>query len=519
MQYRTALYGRTSKDDKRKVTVELQQTTLRPWAVSDPFAGSVVDEYWDEGVSGKIPLWNRPEGVRLLADIDAGKIQSVAVVFIDRLGRTTLDSLQAAAKLEERGVKLVAVNDGWDARRNDDPLYFQIRAAIAEAEWRRIRDRMEGGKKRAAERDGCPPGGSLVFGYRMLPNGHYEIDPVEAAVVRHVFRMASDGCSQTEILAWLRTCGVAPGRRWQRRDGSEIRLSAGHESTQWQRTRIYKMLRNRTYLGERRWKTTVYPCPAIIDRELWDRVQAICERYERMIDADRLRGLASGLLRCATCKNRFHYDHNRGYRANYRCEGRTRYRVCRADRIPVADVDTTVWQAVRDYLEDPARILREAVSVRGTAEESLAEIETEEKRIKADLDAIEADVQSIQEEQAARGLPFAWILPQLDALNSRRNKLLSEQAELTSRRANVRLDSESIEKAVALATIGTVGELFNALPERRREIITQHVVCVEVMPARRVAIHFKWGGVADFPITSDREVCYASFRLIRDLPA
>src|SRR5690348_280394 len=121
-RYVTALYGRTSKDDDRRVTIEIQQQNLRDWSQRDTSVESVFGEYWDADVSGKLPLWERPEGKRLMEDVNAGRIQSVAVVYVDRFGRTLLDGLQAAAALEKRGVKVVAINDGWDARRNDDPL-------------------------------------------------------------------------------------------------------------------------------------------------------------------------------------------------------------------------------------------------------------------------------------------------------------------------------------------------------------------------------------------------------------
>src|SRR5262249_24562273 len=126
-RYPTALYGGTSKDDPSRVTTEIQQQALHDWSGRDPLVESVVDEYWDDGVTGKLPLWERPEVKRLLGDIQSGRIKSVAVAYADRFGRTLLDGLQAVKRLEELGVKLVAVNDGWDARRNDSPLYFQVR--------------------------------------------------------------------------------------------------------------------------------------------------------------------------------------------------------------------------------------------------------------------------------------------------------------------------------------------------------------------------------------------------------
>src|SRR5262245_50693150 len=204
----TGLYGRTSKDDPRRVTIEIQQQTLLDWAGRDPLVDHVIDEYWDDGITGKLPLWERPQGKRLLEDVQQGKVQSVAVAYADRFGRTLLDGLQAVKNLEDSGVKLVAVNDGWDARRNDSPLYFQFRMMMAEEEHRRITQRMRDGKLRAMERDNAPPGGPLVFGYRMDEHGRFVPDPDEAPVVARIFEMALEGYSNQEILAWVKTTGV-----------------------------------------------------------------------------------------------------------------------------------------------------------------------------------------------------------------------------------------------------------------------------------------------------------------------
>jgi site-specific DNA recombinase len=189
----TRLYGRTSKDDPRRVTIDIQRNTLRTWSLNDQLVEHVAAEYWDDGISGKLPLWERPEGKRLLADVrdglDRGEPQCVAVVFADRFGRTLLDGLQAVKILEDMGAKLIASNDGWDSRRNDSPLYFQFRMMLAEEDHRRICQRMEAGKQRAMDRDDAPPGGPLTFGYRVDCRGHFEPDPIEAPIVVRMFEM------------------------------------------------------------------------------------------------------------------------------------------------------------------------------------------------------------------------------------------------------------------------------------------------------------------------------------------
>src|SRR5262245_1437455 len=222
VRYRTGLYGRTSKDDRKKVTIDIQKTRLARWAATDDQVAEVAGEYWDDGVSGKVKMADRPDGARLLADVKEGRLDAVAVLYCDRFGRTTKDGLIVADELEDLGVKLTCVEDGWDSRRNDSPLYFQIRLALAEEEHRRIGQRMRDGKSRAMDRDNAPPGGPLTFGYRMDARGQYVIDPVEGPVVIRIFEMALAGLSNFEILAWCQTLGLPAGRKFQRRaEGAE----------------------------------------------------------------------------------------------------------------------------------------------------------------------------------------------------------------------------------------------------------------------------------------------------------
>lgn len=517
MKLPTAIYGRTSKDDRRKVTIEIQQKKLRAWSVSDPHVASIVGEYWDDGVSGKVPLWDRPAGASLLADVAAaGSVRAVAAVFIDRLGRTTLDSLQAAARLETAGVKLVAIEDGWDARRNDDPLYYQIRAAIAEAEWRRIKQRTEDGRVRAALRDNAPPGGSLIFGYRMTANGQFIVDPVEATIVRQVFRMAADGASHSAILAWLQSTGIAPGRKTQKRSGTS-QIIPSHSAAQWRLPRIGKMLRQSAYTGERVYGGRSYPIPQIIDRDLWDCVQATNQMYTRRRGHGMSKGLLSGLLICP-CGRKWYHKSDSRWKPCYVCSAGGRG-YCGASGVRVEIVDREIWALVREHHEDPAAILRRASAVCGSAEETLDDLEAEERRIDAALVEIEVEVRAVWDEQAAHGWPFAWVAPRLDALNARRNTLAGELAGIRSRRAAVRLDRDTVED-ILTESMGLLVETAFADDVWKRGLVRRYVAAVEMTSKSECVVHWRWGDrhAVKFPGTCTTESDRVTLRIPLTLP-
>jgi site-specific DNA recombinase len=515
-KYRTGLYGRTSKDDPRRVTIDIQKKALHDWAGRDPLVSEVTDEYWDDGITGKLPLHERPEGRRLLADVQAGRIEAVAVAYVDRFGRTLLDGLQAVKALEDRGVKLVAVEDGWDARRNDGPLYFQFRMMMAEEEHRRIRERMQSGKSRAMARDNAPPGGPLTFGYRMDEHGQYVADAVEAAVVVRIFELFLLGHSQPEILAWVRTLGVPAGRRFQKRaPGSEPHVAQGAgrgASGQWHCTKVSKILRNRTYLGERRWKERVFPCTPLVDPETFDRVQA------RLLERDRgagigkairpEKGLLSGLLTCGTCGGTFYLSSMTQKRADgtssryptYMCESARGGGWCGCKVLRVNRLDADVWSLVESYLDDPAELVRKVVAADARLGGDVAELDAAEGRLLAEGDAVEAEVKGVWDEQRANGWPLAWVTPRLNELHARREQVAAELQAVRQRRGAVLVDRDQAAEVTA-ALAGIRARLAVGLSAEEKYSIIRRLVAGGVVKTvgtgrqkmAEITLQLRWG--------------------------
>lgn len=458
--FKTALYGRTSKDDPRRVTIDIQKATLRDWSLRDEFIEKVVDEYWDEGVSGKLPLLKRPEGQRLLADVKAGRLDSVAVAYVDRFGRTLLDGLLAAAELEKAGVKVVAVADGWDARRDDDPMYFQFRLMIAEAEHRRIKERMESGKRRAMDRDNAPPGGPLTFGYRMDSHGHYVLDPAEAPIVIRIFELALSGWSNPEILEWVKTTTVLPGRKYQKRTAGSLPIVASkHLHAVWRANKIARILTCKTYLGVRLWAGREFPCPPLIDPQTFQKVQVLQRAkgsHFGPVTEDSAKGLVSGLFKCGLCGAPFYHKPTVHYRKSgkvvryqkYVCYGQRRN--CLAKMLNVPEVDAFIWEAVKASLADPEEMLQKAIHGESNRADDAASLATVENRHMTSLEAIENEVRDVWSEQKAHNWPIAWVSPRLEELNRQREAILKQVAEVRRQRADLTLDREQMERVVSL---------------------------------------------------------------------
>ncbi len=142
---RVAIYCRVSTDDQ---TVAPQLDALRDYARARGL--EVVEEYLDEGVSGSKD--RRPALDEMMAKARRRSFDSVAVVKLDRLARSTRHLTQLAAELEALGVDLIVIDQGIDTSTPAGRLLFNVLAAIGEFELDMIRERTRAGLRAARKR-------------------------------------------------------------------------------------------------------------------------------------------------------------------------------------------------------------------------------------------------------------------------------------------------------------------------------------------------------------------------------
>jgi DNA invertase Pin-like site-specific DNA recombinase len=167
----------------------VQQRQIEGWC---HMAGHALSEVFVErGVSGSLPLAERPEGGRLWSGLRTG--DTVVAAKLDRLFRSALDALQAVEALRQRGVHLVLLDLGGDISGNGlSRLFLTIAAAFAEAERDRIRERVTQVKRDQRIR-GRYLGGRIPFGFRPTAEGGLEEVPEEQAVIVTARQLRADG--------------------------------------------------------------------------------------------------------------------------------------------------------------------------------------------------------------------------------------------------------------------------------------------------------------------------------------
>ncbi len=279
---RCAVYTRKSSEEGLEQefnSLDAQREACEAYVASQRAEGWMLlgDRYDDGGFSGG--NLERPALKRLLADMEAGCIDIVVVYKIDRLSRSLMDFAKLVEVFERRNVTFVSVTQSFNTTTSMGRLTLNVLLSFAQFEreviGERIRDKFAASRKRGMWMGGYVPLGYAVKDRKLV------IDETEAELVRSIFRRFAKLGSGTTLVRQLAAENV------RNRYGKPIDKGA-----------LYKMLNNRTYVGEAVHKGTAYPGEhqAIIDRALWDKVHAVLQESPRK-RANRTRVQSPALLK------------------------------------------------------------------------------------------------------------------------------------------------------------------------------------------------------------------------------
>jgi DNA invertase Pin-like site-specific DNA recombinase len=203
-----AVYGycrvSTLKQANEGESLEVQRRQLRGYA---EMHGLIIDHIVvEEGVSGSMPVSERPKGGPLFAKLDKGDV--VIAPKLDRLFRSALDALTVVENMRKRGVSLHLLDLGGDISGNGlSKLFLTIAAAFAEAERDRIRERI-GQVKADQKARGRYLGGIVPFGYRRGESGELVPHEGEQKAIKQMRRLRAQGRSLRAISDAMRAKGL-----------------------------------------------------------------------------------------------------------------------------------------------------------------------------------------------------------------------------------------------------------------------------------------------------------------------
>ena len=247
MDYHAALYIRLSKEDESEgpsQSVQNQESLLREFVQQHRL--SVYDTYIDDGWSGT--SFDRPAFQRMIADIEAKKVNMVITKDLSRLGR---DYIMTGHYMEryfpEHRVRYISLLDGIDTGVDSTANDITPFRAIMNDMYAKDISKKIKSVKRDKQQKGKFIGGKPVYGYKMHPTEKNKIviDEEVAPIVRRIFALALSGMSCRNIAALLNQEGVPTPATYANLPVAK----PGPYTGLWSSERISDMLQNETYIG------------------------------------------------------------------------------------------------------------------------------------------------------------------------------------------------------------------------------------------------------------------------------
>src|SRR6266849_9960151 len=270
---RCAIYTRKSSEEglaQEFNSLDAQRESAEAYILSQRHAGwTALGERYDDGGYTGANL-ERPALQRLLADIEAGRIDCITVYKVDRLSRSLLDFARLIGLFDKRGVNLVSVTQQFNTTTSLGRLTLNILLSFAQFEREIIAERTRD-KMSAARRKGKWVGGIPVLGYDVaLGGGKLVVNHEEARHVRAIFALYIELQSVDKLLVELRK------RRWlnKRRKRRVGNPDAGRPFT---KTGLERLLGNVMYIGQVRFQGENYAGEqaGIIEQAVWRQAQEL----------------------------------------------------------------------------------------------------------------------------------------------------------------------------------------------------------------------------------------------------
>ena len=401
----TALYERLSRDDfgkdddqqRESNSISNQKAMLEEFAARQGFTNIV--HFTDDGISGT--CFDRPGFLAMMKEVEAGNVEYLCIKDMSRMGRDYLKVGQIMEILRQRGVRLIAINDGVDSARGDDdftPFRNIMNEYYARDTSRKIRSTFQSKGK-----SGKHLTGTVIYGYLWNEaRDQWLVDPEAAEVVKRIFAMTIDGYGPYQIASRLKEEKVLIPSAYLAQHGEGVNKNKTFKDVYgWGSSTICNILEKREYLGhtinfktrkhfkdkkshyvpEDEWTIFENTHEPIIDQQTFDLVQKIRGNVRRYPDGWGEAAPLTGLLYCADCGGKMYVHRtNNGKRiSQYTCSQYTKVpcgTLCktqhRINEDVVLSLVSEMLKAIAEYAKHDrvefVRVVQEAQSSQQTTE-------------------------------------------------------------------------------------------------------------------------------------------------------
>ena len=476
----TPLYERLSRDDElqgESNSISNQKQMLEDFARRNGLPNPT--HFTDDGISGT--RFDRPGFLAMMEEVEAGRVEAIVIKDMSRLGRDYLKVGQVMEVLRQRGVRLIAINDGVDSLKGDDdftPFRNIMNEFYARDTSRKIRSVFK-----AKGMSGKHLTGTVIYGYLWdEKREHWLVDEEAAEVVRRIFSLTLEGYGPYQIACKLSADRIEiPVVHLARFNEGVNRSKPVKDPYGWGSSTIVNILKKREYLGhtinfktrkhfkdkkshyvsEDEWTIFENTHEAIIDQQTFDLAQKIRSNVRRYPNGWGEAAPLTGLLYCADCGGKMYVHRtNNGKRiSQYTCSNYTKVpcgTLCptqhRINESAVLTLVSDTLRAIAEYSRNDRTEFIHTVQETQVAQQS-ADISKKRRRLAAAqkrAGELEKLICKIYEDNALGKLPDARYKA-LDAQYAKEQDALEiEIAELEKAVTGYEQSQKSAEKFIAL---------------------------------------------------------------------
>ena len=476
----TPLYERLSRDDElqgESNSISNQKQMLEDFARRNGLPNPT--HFTDDGISGT--RFDRPGFLAMMEEVEAGRVEAIVIKDMSRLGRDYLKVGQVMEILRQRGVRLIAINDGVDSLKGDDdftPFRNIMNEFYARDTSRKIRSVFK-----SKGMSGKHLTGTVIYGYLWdEKREHWLVDEEAAEVVRRIFSLTLEGYGPYQIACKLSADRIEiPVVHLARFNEGVNRSKPVKDPYGWGSSTIVNILKKREYLGhtinfktrkhfkdkkshyvsEDEWTIFENTHEAIIDQQTFDLAQKIRSNVRRYPNGWGEAAPLTGLLYCADCGGKMYVHRtNNGRRiSQYTCSNYTKVpcgTLCptqhRINESAVLTLVSDTLRAIAEYSRNDRTEFIHTVQETQVAQQS-ADISKKRRRLAAAqkrTGELEKLICKIYEDNALGKLPDARYRA-LDAQYAKEQDALEiEIAELEKAVTGYEQSQKSAEKFIAL---------------------------------------------------------------------
>lgn len=526
----TALYCRLSRDDELQGdsnSIINQKAILQKYADDNGFRNTSL--FVDDGYSGT--TFDRPDWNRLMGLVDEGRVGTIIVKDMSRLGRDYLKvGMYTEMVFPNADIRFIAINNGVDSANQSEndmtPFINIFNEFYAKDTSRKIRAVFK-----AKGQSGKPLSTNPPYGYVKDPKDktHWLVDEEAAEVVREIFRLCIQGYGVSEIAKEITKQHILNPTAYAKAGGRSVPDNRGGDNDYtWRGSTVSHMLSRPEYLGHTvnfktyrksykqkkqlkrdpsEWQIFENTHEAIVDRETYDIVQRIRNGRRRRTPMGEM-PLLSGMVFCADCGAKLYQVRSTKFRpgqeymvcATYRKKGKNQ---CTSHQIRNFVIEEFLLDGIRNmtaYVREHEDEFVEMVTKLSKAEteKALRDEKRELEQAEARVHKLDTIIQRLYEDNVEGKISDERFAKMSENYESEQKSLERRIIELRSSIATQKENCINVNSFVALVRKHTDIQELNA------EVIREFVERVEVFQPARVGgrkvqrLRIVWNCIGEF---------------------